>query len=221
MTGAARRQPGWNLLVLRGGLTSHERSEDHPWPDMDLLKRTRAHTEFERFAAMEADGLIRTAYLMVGDRGDAEDIVQECMLRLAGKWPRVRKMEHPGSYARRVMVSLVLDGRHQRTRRTLELAATAPEHAAGVSDQPAAWLDARADLIWALRGLSPRHRTVLVLRYFSDLPEAEVAAILRCSVGTVKSSASRALTQLRLALEDSSPETADASEQHAPRRTLP
>ena len=186
---------------------------------MDLLRSSRAHEEFERFAAAQTDGLIRTAYLMVGDRGDAEDIAQECMLRIARKWPRVRKMEHPGAYARRVMVNLVLDGRHQRARRTLELAATAPE-AGLISDQPAASLDARADLIWALRGLSPRHRAVLVLRYFSDLPEAEVATILGCSVGTVKSSASRALTQLRLTLEETENETADASEQQAPRRTL-
>ena len=187
---------------------------------MDLLRRPRAHTEFERFAVGHADGLIRIAYLMVGDRGDAEDIVQECMLRLARKWPRVRKMEHPGAYARRVMVSLVLDGRHQRARRTLELAATAPEHAVGINDQPAESLDARADLIWALRGLSPRHRAVLVMRYFSDLGEAEVAAILGCSVGTVKSSTSRALTQLRLTLEESETEPAGAPNPPATRRTV-
>ncbi len=184
---------------------------------MDLLRSSRADAEFERFAAVWTDGLIRTAYLMVGDRGDAEDIVQECMLRLARKWPRVRRMEYPGAYARRVMVSLVLDGRHQRARRTLELAATAPE--AGLHDQPAASLDARTDLIWALRGLSPRHRAVLVLRYFSDLPETEVAATLGCSVGTVKSSASRALTQLRLTLEETENEPAGAPNPQARRRT--
>jgi len=187
---------------------------------MDLLRRSRAYTEFEQFAADHADGLIRTAYLVVGDRGDAEDIVQECMLRIARKWPRVRKMEHSGAYARSVMVSLVLDERHKRARRTLELATIVPELAAGTSDQPAESWDARADLIRALRRLSPRHRAVLVLRYFSDLPEAEVATLLGCSVGTVKSSTSRALTQLRLALEESSPQPADASEQHAPRRTM-
>lgn len=187
---------------------------------MDLLKRSRAHGEFERFATVHADGLIRAAYLMVGDRGDAEDIVQECMLRLARKWPRVRKMEHSGAYARRVMVSLVLDGRHQRVRRTLELATAAPEPAAGISDQSAESLDARADLIWALRGLSPRHRAVVVLRYFSDLPEAEVAAVLGCSVGTVKSSASRALARLRLTLEESEAEPDSASNPHTTRRTV-
>jgi RNA polymerase sigma-70 factor (sigma-E family) len=187
---------------------------------MDLLKSSRAHAEFERFAAANADELIRTAYLMAGDRGDAEDIVQECMLRLARKWPRVRKMEHPGAYARRVMVNLVLDGRHQRARRTLELATTAPEPPAGLSDQSAASLDARADLIWALRGLSPRHRAVVVMRYFSDLPEAEVAAILGCSVGTVKSSASRALTRLRLTLEESETGSDGAPNSHTTRRTV-
>jgi RNA polymerase sigma-70 factor (sigma-E family) len=183
---------------------------------MDLLRSSRAHGEFEQFAAVHADGLIRTAYLMVGDRGDAEDIVQECMLRLARKWPRVRRMEHPGAYARRVMVSLVLDGRHQRARRTLELAATAPD----ISGQPTESLDARTDLIRALRGLSPRHRAVLVLRYFSDLPEAEVAAILGCSVGTVKSGTSRALTRLRLTLEEPETEPDGAPSPHAIRRTV-
>ena len=205
----------WNLLVLPSRLMGHERSEDYAWPEMDLLRRSRAHEEFERFAAVQADELIRTAYLMVGDRGDAEDIVQECLLRVARKWPRVRKMQHPGAYARRVMVNLVLDGRHKRARRTLELATIAPETA-----QPAVSLDDRADLIRALRDLSPRQRAVLVLRYFCDLPEAEVATIIGCSVGTVKSSASRALAQLRLALVDSSPETPDTSEQHAARSTL-
>ena len=186
---------------------------------MDLLKKSRAHDEFERFAAAHADGLIRAAYLMVGDRGDAEDIVQECMLRLGRKWPRVRKMEHRGAYARRVMVSLVLDGRRERSRRSIELTvASGSEAAAEIG--PAATLDARADLIRALHELPARPRAVIVLRYFSDLPEAEVATLLGCSVGTVKSSASRALARLRLALEESTPEPADASEQHAPRRTL-
>jgi RNA polymerase sigma-70 factor (sigma-E family) len=187
---------------------------------MDLLRRSRAQGEFERFAAVHADELIRTAYLMVGDRGDAEDIVQECMLRLARKWPRVRKMEHSGAYARRVMVNLVLDGRHRRARRTLELAASPPELAPASGDPLAASLDARADLIWALGELSPRQRAVLVLRYFSDLPEGEVATILGCSVGTVKSSASRALARLRLTLEESETEPDGEPNRQPTRRTV-
>lgn len=187
---------------------------------MELLKKARAHSEFERFVATHADGLIRTAYLMVGDRGEAEDIVQECMLRLARKWPRVRAMEHPGAYARRVMVSLVLDGGRHRSIRSLELAAAAPELGVGNGGQTAAWLDARADLLGALRGLPARPRAVLVLRYFSDLPEAEVATILGCSVGTVKSSASRALTRLRQTLDESAAEPNGAPRQQTARRTV-
>ena len=81
---------------------------------MDLLRKGRARTEFERFTALHADALLRNAYLMAGDRGEAEDLVQECLLRLARKWPRVRSMEHPGAYARRVLFNLILDGGRQR-----------------------------------------------------------------------------------------------------------
>ena len=187
---------------------------------MDLLRRARARAEFERFAASHVDGLLRTAYLMVGDRGEAEDIVQECMLRLARKWPRVRGMEHPGAYARRVMFSLVLDGRPQRSRRSVELVAIEPATARDTRDATAASLDSRADLLRALAGLPGRQRAVLVLRYFADLPEAEVAAVLGCSVGTVKSSASRALERLREALDTAAAPPTDEPRSETPRRII-
>jgi RNA polymerase sigma factor (sigma-70 family) len=109
------------------------------------------------------------------------------------------------------MVSLVLDGGRRRVRRTLELSTSPPESGAQADVETASSTDARTDLIRALGELPARRRTVLVLRYFSDLPEAEVATILDCSLGTVKSSTSRALEQLRQTLEESEtppPETA-------------
>ncbi len=163
--------------------------------------RSRAEFEFERFAATHVDGLLRAAYLMVGDRAEAEDIVQECMLRVARKWPRVKDMEHPGSYARKVMVNLAIDDAPKRARRNVELVAVEPPQAAGDGGPSAALLDSRTDLIQALAALPGRQRAVLVLRYFADLPETEVAAALGCSVGTVKSSSSRALERLRQALD--------------------
>lgn len=187
---------------------------------MDLLRRARARVEFERFAAAHADGLLRAAYLMVGDRGDAEDIVQEGMLRLARKWPRVREMEHPGAYARRVMFSLVLDGGVQRSRRSVELVAIETATARGGGGATAASLDSRTDLIRALAGLPERQRAVLVLRYFADLPEAEVATVLGCSVGTVKSNASRALSRLRQTLDDSATEAKGTPGKPTLRRPL-
>lgn len=186
---------------------------------MDLLGRSTARGEFERFSATYADGLLRTAYLMTGDRGDAEDVVQECMLLVARKWPRVKTMDHPGAYARRVMVGLVLDGGRQRSRRRLELATAVPIDSVAQTVAATARVHARTDLVRALGELSPRARAVLVLRYFCDLPEAEVADLLGCSVGTVKSNASRALERLRAALGDLEPNARPAQQPESARRT--
>jgi RNA polymerase sigma-70 factor (sigma-E family) len=177
---------------------------------MDLLRRGRARTEFERFATLHADALLRNAYLMTGDRGEAEDLVQECLLRLARKWPRVRSMEHPGAYARRVLFNLILDGGRQRARRRTELLGVQATEGHGGADQATAALEAHVELLQALGGLPVRQRAVLVLRYFADLPAREVALILDCSPGTVKSSTSRALERLREALDPAPPlSTAD------------
>jgi RNA polymerase sigma-70 factor (sigma-E family) len=153
--------------------------------------------EFDRFVADSADGLVRTAYLIVWDLAEAEDLVQECLLTVARRWPRVRRMDHPRAYARRILVNLALDGRGRRARRRQELDAS-PEaiDQRAAEDGRLAGVEARRDLIDALATLPPRQRVVLVLRYFEDLPEAQVAAVLGCSVGTVKSSASRGLNRL-------------------------
>jgi RNA polymerase sigma-70 factor (sigma-E family) len=171
---------------------------------VDLLRRGRARAEFERFAADHVDALLRGAYLMSGDRGEAEDLVQECLLRLARKWPRVRSMAHQGAYARRVLFNLALDDGRRRAARRVELQVLEQPHARDAEDPDATALEIRADLAQALAELPVRQRAVLVLRYFVDLPEAEVAAILDCPQGTVKSSASRGLERLRQTLDRSS-----------------
>jgi RNA polymerase sigma-70 factor (sigma-E family) len=177
---------------------------------MDLLRGGAARREFERFAAVHADALLRNAYLMAGDRGEAEDLVQECLLRLARKWPRVRSMEHPGAYARRVLFNLILDGGRQRARRRTELVAVEATDGQRGADQATAAVEAHVELVQALGGLPDRQRAVLVLRYFADLPEGEVASILECSLGTVKSSTSRGLERLRQSLDSAAPiSTAD------------
>jgi RNA polymerase sigma-70 factor (sigma-E family) len=188
---------------------------------MDLLRKGRTRAEFERFAAVHAGGLLRNAYLMVGDRGEAEDLVQECLLRLARRWPRVRSMEHPGAYARRVLFNLALEGGRRRTRRHVELQAVEQPHSDPRESATAAAVEARADLVRALGELPARQRAVLVLRYFADLPEHEVAAILDCPAGTVKSNASRGLERLRQTLEPSTlPQAVDDTQAKA-RRTIP
>lgn len=159
-------------------------------------------TDFNRFVADNAGNLLRSAYLITSDLHEAEDLVQETLMKVAHRWHKVGRMEHPVAYARRILVNLAIDGSPKRTRKRDELVT----NEAGVT--PDLWrnrdttdvIDTRQELVQALATLPPRQRAVLVLRYFLDLPEAEVAAALDCSLGTVKSSASRGLARLEQAL---------------------
>jgi RNA polymerase sigma-70 factor (sigma-E family) len=152
--------------------------------------------DFDGFVAGNTDGLLRTAYLIVWDLPEAEDLVQETLFKVARRWPKVSRIDHPAAYARRILVNLALDGGAKRSRRRAELSETRLGDAAA----PAVSLDTHDELHAALAALPPRQRAVLVLRYFLDLPEAEVAAALQCSLGTVKSTASRGLARLEQAL---------------------
>jgi len=164
----------------------------------------RAKADFDQFVTASSDALLRTAYLVVWDPVEAEDLVQECLLAVARRWPRVRKMDHPHAYARRVLVNLALDGAKRRARHRQELVGDEAATLAALPDEASSRsLNAaglRAELIEALGTLPPRQRAVLVLRYFEDLSEAQAADLLGCSVGTVKSTASRGLTRLQAAL---------------------
>jgi RNA polymerase sigma-70 factor (sigma-E family) len=176
---------------------------------MKWLRAGASRREFERFVADRTGPLLRTAYLMAGNLAEAEDLVQEAMLRVARNWPRVRVMEYPAAYARQVLVNLTLDGAAQRARREGELAATdnagtwEPADIRALSDLHK--VDTQQELLGALATLPARQRAVIVLRYWEDLPEAGVAEILGCSLGTVKSSASRGLARLRATIRDDAP----------------
>jgi RNA polymerase sigma factor (sigma-70 family) len=104
-------------------------------------------------------------------------------------------MEHPIAYARRILVNRALSSAARRARRRQELIGAAPPERPADTGDPQD-VDSRDELIDALAELPPRQRAVLVLRYFLDLLEAEVAAAMKCSLGTVKSTASRGLARL-------------------------
>ncbi|HYB30013.1 MAG TPA: SigE family RNA polymerase sigma factor [Solirubrobacteraceae bacterium] len=162
----------------------------------------RRRADFDHFVADTTDGLLRTAFLIVWDLPEAEDIVQETLIELARRWPRVRRMEHPGAYARRILVNRALKGATRRARARNELTGEPPIDVADGGASADA-VDAHDELTRALAALPPRQRAVLVLRYFLDLPEAEVAAAMKCSLGTVKSTASRGLARLEQAMRPS------------------
>src|ERR1700722_3657513 len=155
--------------------------------------------DFDEFVTGNLEQLLKTAYLITWDAGDAEDLVQECLFKVARRWPRVRGMAQRRAYARRILVNLALDGARGRARRRSELDG-APAIVAGPARDLLVGLETRAELLDALALLTPRQRAVLVLRYFNDLTEAETAEALGCSPGTVKSNASRGLARLREAL---------------------
>jgi RNA polymerase sigma-70 factor (sigma-E family) len=185
---------------------------------MDWVRDTAAKHQFERFAAEVLDPLLRTGYLMTGDAREAEDLVQETLLRVARRWRRVRSMQHPAAYARRVLINLVLHDAGRRSRRRAELIEP-PDGAAEAADESAARalrdVEDLAEVGWALARLPARQRAVLVLRYWEDLPVAEVGGILGCSAATVTSTASRAAARLAQALaRGQSPAT---EPQHATR----
>jgi RNA polymerase sigma-70 factor (sigma-E family) len=165
---------------------------------IQLLRGTRAKAEFDQFVASCGEELLRTAYLVVWDLAEAEDLVQEALLAIAKRWPRVRAMDHPRAYARKVLVNLALDGSKRRTRQRQELddRGFQEDRVDDASGHELMRIYERSELFGALGTLPPRQRAVLVLRYFLDLSEIDVAAALGCTVGTVKSTASRGLARL-------------------------
>ena len=148
---------------------------------------------FAEYVRARRDTLVRTAYLLTGDSASAEDLVQATLVRVWPRWERVGRVENVDAYVRRVQMSIFLSWRRRRWSREVATAVL-PDGPAG--DQTAA-ADDRSVLLAAIGRLPARQRAVIALRYFLDLTEAETADALGCSVGTVKSHCSRALTRLR------------------------
>ena len=152
---------------------------------------TSRYAEFDELVTAQVAPLLRAAYLLTGDRGLAEDLVQSTLTKAYVARSRVLRAGSPEAYLRRILVTT--HGRSFRRRRVREdLTPNVPENAARADD-----VAVRHDLVRAVAALPARQRAVVVLRYLEDRPEAEVAQVLGCSVGTVKSQASRALTALR------------------------
>ena len=147
------------------------------------------YADFEGFVVARRDALLRTAYLLTGDHHDAEDLVQSALIKVVPKWARIK--DHPEGYVRQVLArESVNRWRGRRWREvTTDLVPEAMHHPAVSADRIALFED--------LRRLSPRQRAVLVLRYFDDLTEADTAAALGISVGTVKSHVREGLASLR------------------------
>ena len=163
----------------------------------------RLGPDFDEFVRSASGRLLRLAVLLTRERGRAEDLVQTCLVRTAGRWSVAR--DNPSAYARRVLVNLARNRWRDASRRPAEVSGLSGiDPAEDPADDVIVQRDAMSRL---LAELPTGQRTVLALRYFEDLPVAEVAAILGCSQGNVKSQTNRALTTLRALLTAPVPPT--------------
>lgn len=153
---------------------------------------TESEKQFRQFVEGRSLALLRTAYALCGDRHGAEDLVQGALAKLFRRWDKV---DDPEGYVRRI----IYNDQTTRWRRRAVMRESpvevmpdgaVPDHTAGI--------DGRLDMRQLLLSLAPRQRAVLVLQYYEDMPVREIAAVLNCSTGTVRSQASRAIARLRV-----------------------
>lgn len=153
---------------------------------------------FTAFVRAQTTALLRTAYLLTRNSGEAEELVQDTLVWLYPRWPQVEAAEHQLAYVRKAVVNRFLAGQRRRSATEVPLENCFPQS----SDPPmvgdrTAEVDQRMALWSELGELSERQRAALVLRFFHDLPDDQVAGVLDCRVGTVRSLISRALSTLR------------------------
>ena len=151
--------------------------------------------QFAEFARLHQRRLRRAAFLVCGDADTSDDLVQQALIKLARHWPRVRDQQ-PEAYIRRIIYNEAVSSWRRTRREQLTSDGQLPQLVAVDESIRSPGADVRA----ALATLSPQQRAVIVLRYFEDLTEADTAAVLGISVGSVKTQASRALTKLRNSL---------------------
>jgi RNA polymerase sigma-70 factor (sigma-E family) len=144
---------------------------------------------FDHFVLSASPRLLRLSFLLVGDRGAAEDLVQDVLARMYVRWPRI---DEPEAYARQALAHRATNRWRSRNRRP-EVALT-DEHDVPVPGPEPTDRDA---LMTALASLTARQRATVVLRFFEDYTVEQTAAAMNCSVGTVKSQTARALPRLR------------------------
>jgi RNA polymerase sigma-70 factor (sigma-E family) len=153
-------------------------------------------TTVEDYVAARGTALLRSAYLLTGDRLVAEDLVQSALLKVWPRWREITALGDPHAYVRRTLLTIYLSWRRRPSFFERPLAAL-PERPVRGADP-----DLRLVLVAALARLPRRQRATVVLRYFEDLTEAQVAEVLGCSVGTIKSQTAKALRTLHHLLGD-------------------
>lgn len=160
--------------------------------------RRAGQDSFAEFVSARWPSLYRTAYLLTGNRHEAEDLLQTALANTYVAWGRIRDRGATEAYVRRALVNLASRGWRRRDRVVLTDEVPDPGHDGGLG-----LMVGHAVLWQAVCELPPRMRATIVLRYYEDLSEAQAAEALGCSVGSVKSQTHHAMKRLRAALEAS------------------
>jgi RNA polymerase sigma-70 factor (sigma-E family) len=164
------------------------------------VRNTRRDDEYTEFVAARLQALRRIAHLLCQDWDHADDLVQVTITRLYVHWHRIRVMDHPDGYARTILVREFLRQRQSGWARKVSLPGEVPDWPGAGNDH-----DDAIDVNVALADLPPRQRATLVLRFYCDQTVDQVAELLGCTAGTVKSQTSKGLGSLRLALLPADP----------------
>ena len=149
---------------------------------------------FREFVQARSGALLRSGWLLTGDWPSAEDLVQTALAAAWPRWGDLRRQDAPELYVRKIMVNTFLRWRQRRWNGEIATGRLPETQAYG---DVFAQVDARQSVLAALDRLPARQRAVVVLRYFADQTESQTAEAMGCSVGAVKSHASKALARLR------------------------
>ncbi len=159
----------------------------------DMTRHGRRDAEFTAYLEARQPSLLRTAYLLTGDRHQAEDVLQTSLAKLYLAWDKVNDRASVDAYVRRIMVNENNSLWRRAWKRKEHATEVLPE-----SPHVDAYDEGRSAALWeVVTSLPPKARAVVVLRYYEQLSEAETADVLGISVGTVKSQCSRAIAALR------------------------
>jgi RNA polymerase sigma-70 factor (sigma-E family) len=169
------------------------------------VSRAPTDNEFAEFVTEVWSSMFHTAYLLLGDRGLAEDLVQTALAKTYIAWPRLREVDAAPAYAHKTLVNTASSWFRRKSWRRELPTSRMPE----TSHEPR--FENRPAVREALRRLTARQRAVVVLRYFRDMSVEDTASVLGCSTGTVKSQTSDALKKMRAHLGEATPLTLGAA----------
>lgn len=164
---------------------------------MRMLGIGRIPSAAEEYARDRLPRLLAQAHTLTMNRADAEDLVQETLLKVMLNWERVSRTDTPDAYVRQILVNTFLSGKRKRS--ATEITSDKLEPSAGSAAEEA--LSPLFGDVWPhVAKLPPKQRAALALRYYEDLPDERIAELLHCSTATVRSNVHRALATLRAAV---------------------